>query len=484
MNTAQQIKHRPNKEEVGGEVNHRPLLLILVAAILVWFSPHPVGISDDAWHLFVIFVSTIFGIMFRPMPVSSVVFVGMTATLLTGTLGYDELLSAYSKDSVWLIVMSFFLARGLVKTGLAIRISYYFVRLLGRHTLGLAYGIGVSEVCLATIIPSLVARTGGVIYPIVLATTENIKKDHPGMVVDKTCGFLMMSAFQISGISSAMFLTAMAANPLIVGIAQEMGIQISWGLWATAAIVPGLVSLILVPLILYKVMNIEIKQTLKAAALADEKLKEMGKLSKNEKIMFGTFFIVLSLWIFGGHIGIESLTAAMLGVSILLITGVLQWNDCIKEETAWATLFWLGGLIAMGSALKSLGLFDWLSAIMVNLADDLDWKWGLLALVLFYFYSHYLFASNTAHVTAMFSAFLATAIQIGSPALLSALLLGYCSNLFGGLTHYSSGPAPIFYASHYLTLQRWWYYGLISSVINIFVWIVIGGLWWKVLGLW
>ncbi len=484
MVAAQQIKHRPNKEEVGGEINRRPLVFILLFAILFWFSPHPQGISEEAWRLFVIFLSTILGIMFRPMPVSSVVFVGMTATLITGTLDYDTLLSAYSKDSVWLILMSFFLARGLVKTGLAIRISYYFVQLLGKHTLGLAYGIGVSEVCLATIIPSLVARTGGVIYPIVLATTENIKKDHPGQSVDKTCGFLMMSAFQVSGISSAMFLTAMAANPLIVGIAEEMGISISWGLWALGAIVPGIISLIAVPYVLYKIMNIEIKHTPKAAALAAEKLNEMGSVSKNEKIMFGTFIIVLSLWIFGGHIGIESLTAAMLGVSILLISGVLTWNDCIKEETGWATLFWLGGLIAMGSALKTLGLFDWLSAIMVNFAEGMDWKYGLLALVLFYFYSHYLFASNTAHVTAMFSAFLATAVQIGSPGLLAALLLGYCSNLFGGLTHYSSGPAPIFYASHYLTLQRWWFYGLIASVINILIWLIIGGSWWKLIGIW
>ena len=314
MVAAQQIKHRPNKEEVGGEINRRPLVFILLFAILFWFSPHPQGISEEAWRLFVIFLSTILGIMFRPMPVSSVVFVGMTATLITGTLDYDTLLSAYSKDSVWLILMSFFLARGLVKTGLAIRISYYFVQLLGKHTLGLAYGIGVSEVCLATIIPSLVARTGGVIYPIVLATTENIKKDHPGQSVDKTCGFLMMSAFQVSGISSAMFLTAMAANPLIVGIAEEMGISISWGLWALGAIVPGIISLIAVPYVLYKIMNIEIKHTPKAAALAAEKLNEMGSVSENEKIMFGTFIIVLSLWIFGGHIGIESLTAAMLGV--------------------------------------------------------------------------------------------------------------------------------------------------------------------------
>ncbi len=484
MNTKVHVTHKPNKEEAGGEVRGLPLVFVFIVGVILWWMPHPQGITENAWHLFVIFLSTILGIVCRPMPVSSVVFVGMTMTLLTGTLKYNEVLAAYSKDSVWLIVMSFFLARGLVKTGLAMRISYYCIRLLGKKTLGLVYGIGVSEVCLATIIPSLVARSGGIIYPIALATAENIERDHKGTSVERTCGFLMMSAFQISNISSAMFITAMAANPIMVEIAQQMGINISWGLWALAALVPGLASLLAVPYFLYKIMDIEIKETPEAPALAEEKLRHMGNISQNEKIMLGVFMVVLSLWIFGGYLGIESLTAAMIGVGALLITGVLNWKDCAKEETAWSTLFWLGGLIAMGSALKSMGLFDWLSDVMVHMAGGLHWQWGLLSLVLFYFYSHYLFASNTAHVTAMFSAFLVTAIQLGAPGMLATLALAYSSNLFGGLTHYSSGPAPIFYASHYLSLQRWWLYGLLTSILNIIIWLVIGGLWWKVLGIW
>ncbi len=48
-----------------------------------------------------------------------------------------------------------------------------------------------------------------------------------------------------------MFITAMAANPLAVNLAAAAGIDISWGTWALAGLVPGLVCLVLVPLILY-----------------------------------------------------------------------------------------------------------------------------------------------------------------------------------------------------------------------------------------
>jgi di/tricarboxylate transporter len=48
-----------------------------------------------------------------------------------------------------------------------------------------------------------------------------------------------------------MFITAMAANPLAVNLAAAEGINISWGLWALAGIVPGVICLLTVPLILY-----------------------------------------------------------------------------------------------------------------------------------------------------------------------------------------------------------------------------------------
>jgi di/tricarboxylate transporter len=44
--------------------------------------------------------------------------------------------------------------------------------------------------------------------------------------------FLMMTCFLCTTISSGMFITAMAANPLAVNLAAEtLGYTISWGGW-------------------------------------------------------------------------------------------------------------------------------------------------------------------------------------------------------------------------------------------------------------
>jgi divalent anion:Na+ symporter, DASS family len=114
----------------------------------------------------------------------------------------------------------------------------------------------------------------------------------------------------------------------------------------------------------------------------------------------------------------------------------------------------------------------------------LSWVSGFVLISLVYFYSHYFFASNTAHVASMYGAFLGVSITLGAPPMLAALVLGFFSSLFAGMTHYGTGPAHVLFGTGYVTVGAWWRYGLLISVVNILIWVGIGGLWWKLLRLW
>jgi DASS family divalent anion:Na+ symporter len=138
----------------------------------------------------------------------------------------------------------------------------------------------------------------------------------------------------------------------------------------------------------------------------------------------------------------------------------------------------------MASQLGTLGVTRWFAGTVTAGVGDVDWRVGLLVVSLVYFYSHYFFASNTAHVSSMYAPFLVIALALGAPPLPAALLLGYFSNLFAGLTHYASGTAPVFFGAGYVSLGTWWRIGALLSVVNIAIWLVAGGLWWKALGLW
>ncbi len=437
-----------------------------------------------AWHLLAIFVATIVGIIAKPLPMGAVAVLGLTATALTGTLTIKETLSGFGNSVIWLIVIAFFISRGFIKTGLGARIAYLFMALVGKKTLGLGYGLVATDLVLAPAIPSNTARAGGVIFPILRSIAKSYGSEPGDGTARKIGAFLTITCFQGTVITSAMFLTAMAANPLAVQLAGDLGVEITWGGWALAAIVPGLVSLAVVPWVLYKMYPPEIKETPTAAQVAKNELQKMGKLKAAEWTMLGTFFLLLILWIFGRELGVRSTTAAFVGLAVLLISGALTWNDILQETGAWNTLVWFSALVMMATNLNELGLIPWLGETIGAAVGDIGWEAAFLILSLVYFYSHYLFASNTAHVSSMYGAFLAVATAVGTPPTLAALVLAFFSNLFSSMTHYGTGPAPVLFGSGYVEMGAWWKLGGIISVVNIVIWLGIGGLWWKVLGIW
>jgi len=303
----------------------------------------------------------------------------------------------------------------------------------------------------------------------------------------KLGAFLVNAQFQGSVNSSAMFLTAAAQNLLCMKLATELGVAIpsAWVTWFKAAVVPALVGLAITPLIMYTMFPPEIKSTPDAPRLASERLEKMGPMSRDERIMLATMGSAVLLWVGGDILGISAVTTAMMGLCVLLLTGVLQWRECLTYPAAWDTLFWFAVLVGMSGQLNSLGVIShFANAVGSQLvAANMGWPVAFVLLNASYFVLHYMFASQTAHVGALYSAFLAMMISTGVPGVLAALTLGVMSNLFGSLTHYGSGQGAVYYGAGYLTLAEVFKYGSIMGAVNFVLWLGVGSVWWKVCGL-
>jgi DASS family divalent anion:Na+ symporter len=465
-------------------VRWKHLLLVVLVGVAIWLIPAPTGVDRRAWQLLAIFVATIVGLIVEPLPLGAVALSGITATAVTGTLSIDAALSGFGNRVIWLIVIAFFISRGFIKTGLGARIAYLFVAAMGKRSLGLAYGLIATDLVLSPAIPSNTARAGAVIFPIVRSIAQSYGSEPNDGTARKIGAFLIKASFQGNVVTSAMFLTAMAANPLAAALAKDAGVDITWGLWALAALVPGLISLIVIPWLLYVLYPPAITETPSAPQLARDQMQRMGKVKRSEWIMLLTFILLLALWIFGDRIALESTTAAFIGLVVLLVTGTLSWEDILQEKGAWNTLVWFSALVMMATYLNNLGLIPWFGKTVSGAVGGYGWVTAFLIISLSYFYSHYFFASNTAHVSSMYAAFLAVAVAAGTPPLLAALVLGFFSNLFSSMTHYGAGPAPVLFGSGYVEMAAWWKLGALFSVVNIVIWLGIGGLWWKVIGVW
>jgi divalent anion:Na+ symporter, DASS family len=456
-------------------------LICLILSSFIWFAPVPAGLDPSAMRLLSIFVFTILGLILKPYPTSMIVLMSLTMLVASKTLTFSQAFSGFSNEIVWLIVLAFFIARSFVKTGLGTRVAYQLMSVIGKSTLGMGYGLVFTDWILASAIPSVTARTGGVIFPIVKSLCSSLESE-PDSNPKRVGAYLMQVVFQASGISSAMFLTAMSGNVIMQKIALDMGLNVTWASWAIAAFVPGLCCLLLLPLVFYWVYPPEMKRSEKGQQIAREKLKQMGKITYNEWVLIFTFAFLIILWSMSGVIGLSPTITALIGLIMLLMTDVLTVDDLLSEKSAWDTLIWFSVLIAMASFLTKFGLIQWFSSSISGPISTLPWVASFVLLMGIYYYSHYMFASNVAHVSALFAPFFLLSIKTGTPSMLAFIILAMFSSMFGGLTTYSSGPAPLFYGAGYVSTKDWFKLGVVASLIFLFVIFTVTPLWLSLLG--
>lgn len=480
-----------------------PSLCAAATTLAIWFLiPVPEGVAPNAWQLLALFIGTIIAIIGKAMPIGAVSVIAIALVAVTGVTNpgkpgaaLDDALSGFSNPLIWLIGFSIMISLSLNKTGLGARIGYFFISLFGKKTLGIAYALTLAETTLAPVTPSNTARGGGIIHPIMKSIADSFGSKPELNTSGKIGRYLALVNYNINPVTSAMFVTATAPNPLIISLIAKGtygNFELSWAMWALAALVPGLCSLFVIPLVIYLLYPPAVKSTPDAPRLARDKLQALGPVTLSEKVTLAVFALLLVLWagipamIFSPALAVNPTTAALIGLAVLLATGVLSWEDVLKHKGAWDTIVWFSALVMMASFLGKLGLIGWLSQTVGNGIDHMGMNWvgGTIMLTIIYLYSHYFFASTTAHVTAMFAAFFAAGVALGTPPALLGLILAFSSSLMMSLTHYGTGTAPIIFGSGYVTLGEWWKSGLMVSLINLLIWMLIGGAWWKLLGYW
>ena len=461
----------------------RLAVLLVIYVVIAYLIPPPAAVTAQGWRLFAIFIAVIAGQMLQPLSSAAVVILGLAAMVANGT-PMREALGGYAEPSVWLVLVAMIMARVLIDTGAAHRIALFFISHFGKRSLGVSYALVMTDVTLAGGVPSITARSAGMVMPVGRAIAE-LFDSHPGETAPRLGRFLFASMYQGSAVACAMFLTGQASNILGAGLALKLvNVEVTWSSWFVAAIVPGVVSAIAVPLIVYQVLRPEITYTPEAAQFAKTQLAKLGSLGRKESTALLVFASVGLLWLTSGIHGLDVTFVSILGLAVLLLTSTVHWDQVVGERPAWDVFVWYGGLLKMGELLNGTGVTKVFAESVGGLFLGLPWMTVLLMTLLVYFYAHYFFASITAHVLAMFPPFVILLTSVGVPPLLAVYSLMCLANLTAGLTHYGTTTGPILYSQNYVTFGEWWRAGFIVSLANLAIWLTIGFAWWKFLGFW
>ena len=459
-------------------------ILVVVYCIVVFLIPKPAAVKPEGWRLTGIFVAMIAGLALQPFPPGVLMLAAIVLVTLFGGLTIGQALGGYADTTAWLVVSAFMISRALIDTGLARRIALFFVRLFGHSSLGVAYALTTTDLVLASMIPSNAARSGGVILPIARSIAD-IYGSAPGPTAALLGSFLMTAVYQGICVTTSMFLTGQASNALAAQlVTQQFGYTVTWSSWLVAGIVPGICAVIAVPWVVHKLNPPVIQTTPAAAQFARQELDAMGPLSRHERILTIVFAAVCGLWVTTGFHGLDVTLVALAGAVMLLLTGVLRWEQVKQEHAAWDVFIWFGGLLRLGRALNDTGVPTEFARNIGAVFGAYGWVSLFVAALLIYFYAHYFFASISAHILAMLPPFVLVLIASGAPKGLVVYAFICFSNFSAGLTNYGTIPAPLFFAHGYVSLGLWWKIGFIISLVNLTIWSAVGFTWWKIVGFW
>jgi L-tartrate/succinate antiporter len=490
----------PTAHKAGHGFPWKALLPVLVAGLIA-LTPPPEGLAQHAWYFFAIFAGVIVGLMLEPLPGAAIGLIGVVlVTVLApyvlfgpadlakagfkpANAGLSWALSGFANTTVWLIFAAFMFALGYEKTGLGRRIALRLVQAMGRRTLTLGYAVTIADLLLAPFTPSNTARSGGTVFPVIrnLPALYDSKPNDPS--ARRMGGYLMWTAIAATCVTSSMFLTALAPNLLAVELVNKTAkVAISWTDWFVAFAPVGIVLLLVLPLLIYWIYPPQVKSGEEVPAWARGELAKMGTLTGREIALAVLVLLALALWIFGGNF-INATTVAMGVIALMVIGRVVSWDDILSNKQAWNTLVWFGTLVALADGLARVGFVKWFAETVGSQMAGFSPMAAMLLLLAVFYFTHYLFASITAHVTAMLPVMLA--VGLGVPDMdmrMFALLLMFTLGIMGILTPYATGPSPVYYGSGYIPARDYWRLGAIFGVIFFVALLVIGVPWMLMLG--
>lgn len=448
--------------------------------LALWLLPAPAGLAPAAWRYFAFFAAVILGLILEPLPAAAIGLVGVT---LAGVLRLvDEspaasvswALSGFQDRTVWLIFGAFVLSIGYGKTGLGRRVALALVRLLGGRTLGLGYAIALADLALAPGMPSNTGRSAGTLFPVIRGIPA-LYGSEPGPTARRIGGYIMWTAFATTAVTSSLFLTALAPNVAAVALVkQATGLEIGWTQWLAGAWPIGVPLVLLVPLIVYAVYPPEIRSSREVPAWAAQELGRMGPLDRREGLMAAIVALAVLLWVVGSQF-VDATGVVLLANALMLVCGVVEWDDVLGHKGAWNVLVWFATLLALADGLNRVGFVAWAARAFAGSLAGMPPKAVMALLVAFFFVVHYLFASLTAHAAAVLPVVLATGAAVpGLPVPAFALLLCYSLGLMGVVSPYATGPAPVYYASGFVARRDFWLLGLLFGAIYLAALLAIG----------
>ena len=376
----------------------------------------------------------------------------------------------YSDRIVFLMLGGFFLASSIEKCNLHQRFAFTMLKFSGTNP---KYIVG-AFVIVTGALSGWMSNTATTVLmvPIAAAVLSSINihnKERFGVCLMLCIGY----AASIGGITT---LIGTPPNAIFASLAKSLvGEDISFAKWMLVGVPISAVSIF--AMWLYMVF---FGAKLKGVTISGEKdfvrkkLQELGKLSKDEKLVALVFAVTVVAWITRGLVWgylfpfIDDSTVAIVAAIVLFLIPsngrrLLDWNSA--KKIPWGILVLIGGGLALAGGFTATGTDQWIASQLTFL-QGMDYLAILLVLVFIVVFLE--FMSNTASAALLIPISAALASVLGVNPILFMMPVAIASS-FGFILPVSTPPNAIIISSGHVTPKKMALVGLPLNLIMVII---------------
>jgi solute carrier family 13 (sodium-dependent dicarboxylate transporter), member 2/3/5 len=445
----------------------------VLAALGVLLAPTPAGLTPAGQGSIAVFVVCTTLWITDLIPIGVTGLLGVALLVLTGAMRPNAAYAAFGNSAVFFILGVFIMAAALIHSGLSKRLALFFLRRFDASAHRLAAGIMMTAAFMTIWMPA--QATAAMLFPITLELARAMGLKERRSAYGKVL-FLSLAWGAMVG-SNASFLGSTRA-PLALGILESSyGQTISFSRWFVASLPVVFFGLLLGLGLLRLWFKPEAVDIPAAQRAIDASVAELGKMGHRQWVVSLIVGSTVLLWVtLGGKVDLAALS--LLAAALLFAVRALKWSD-LDGYVHWGIVLMYGGAIALGQAVESSGAARWivdsmLEGVVIPPAVAVAGMAVLTVLLTE-------FMSNAAAVAVMLPLGFSLAGQLGlSPA---AIVLT-CS-LAAGLDFtfpFSSAPNTIAYSSGYLGMRDMLGAGMVMTILQVILMLLVSWLYWPMIG--
>jgi sodium-dependent dicarboxylate transporter 2/3/5 len=365
------------------KIKTTPIAMLLVGPLLMAITlliPTPFeGMSESAWHTLGLALWMATWWVSEATPVAVTAFLPLIVAPVVGIAPIKVATSSYAHPLIFLFLGGFLISIAMERWNLHKRIALKAMTLVGDKPSHQIAGLMAVTAFLSMWMSN--TATSVMMLPIGLSVIEmvNQSQDKPNTVFSKAMLLSIAFSASIGGLAT---LIGTPPNALMAAyLSESYQIEIGFAQWMLVGVPLSMTMLVICWVLLTKVcFKVNSEKGVDTSEMFKEKIKELGAMSKGEKIVLAFFVMAALGWIFRPLIA-KATGLAISDTGIAMFIGlllfvvpvdrkkdirVLAWDD--TKKLPWGVLLLFGGGLALASLIKKSGLADFIGAQLENTA--------------------------------------------------------------------------------------------------------------------